>query len=60
MINKNSKIFIAGHKGHLGSSILRELKKKKYVNLITKNKTQLNLLDQSKVFKFLKKKNQNL
>jgi len=60
MINKNSKIFIAGHKGHLGSSILRELKKKKYVNLITKNKTQLNLLDQSKVFNFLKKKKPKL
>ena len=60
MINKNSKIFVAGHKGHLGSSILRELKKKKYDNLITKNKTQLNLLDQSKVFKFLKKKKPKL
>ncbi len=60
MINKNSTIFIAGHKGHLGSSILRELKKKKYVNLITKNKTQLNLLDQSKVFNFLKKKKPKL
>ena len=29
MINKKSKIFVAGHKGHLGSSIVRELKKKK-------------------------------
>ena len=30
MINKNSKIFIAGHKGMIGSAILRRLKKLKY------------------------------
>ena len=54
MINKKSKIFVAGHKGHLGSSIVRELKKKKYQNIILKNKKQLDLLNQSKVFNFLK------
>ena len=42
MINNQSKIFIAGHKGMLGSSILRILKKKGYKNLITieKKKTR--------------------
>ena len=35
MININSKVFIAGHNGMLGSSILRELKKKGYKKLIT-------------------------
>ena len=38
MINIHSKIFIAGHKGVLGSSILRTLKKKGYKNLITVEK----------------------
>ena len=55
MINKKSRIFLAGHKGHLGSSIFRQLKKKNYKTIVTKNKSQLNLLNQSHVFKFLKK-----
>ena len=52
MINKKSKIFVAGHKGHLGSSIVRELKKISKYN--SKKKKQLDLLNQSKVFNFLK------
>ena len=43
MINIRSKIFIAGHKGMLGSSILRILKKKGYKNLITVEKKNLDL-----------------
>ena len=35
MININSKVFIAGHNGMLGSSILRKLKKKGYKKIIT-------------------------
>tara|TARA_B100001540_G_scaffold315130_1_gene341639 strand:+ start:348 stop:1283 length:936 start_codon:yes stop_codon:yes gene_type:complete len=56
MVSRNSKIFIAGHKGLVGSAILRGLKKKGYKNLITKDKSSLDLLDQKKVFNFLKKK----
>ncbi len=54
MINRNSKIYIAGHNGLVGSAILRKLKSKGYKNLIFKNKSKLNLLDQKKVFDFLK------
>ncbi len=54
MFNKNSKIFVAGHNGMLGSSLIRLLKKKKYKNLIVVDKNKLDLRDQSKVFKFLK------
>ena len=53
---KNSKIFLAGHKGLVGSAILRKLLKDKYNNIIIADKKKLNLLDQNKVFKFLKKK----
>ncbi len=53
---KNSKIFLAGHKGLVGSAILRKLLKDKYKNIIIADKKKLNLLDQNKVFKFLKKK----
>lgn len=54
-INKNSKIFLAGHKGMVGSAILKFLKKKKYNKIITVDKTKLNLLKQSHTEKYLKK-----
>ena len=60
MINKKSKIFLAGHKGHLGSAIHRKLIQKGYKNIIAINKNNLNLLDQKKVFNFLDKKKPNL
>ena len=50
------KVFLAGHKGLVGSAILRKLKEKKYKNIIIADKKKLNLLDQKKVFEFLKKK----
>ena len=56
MINKKSKIFIAGHKGMVGSAILRKLKNKGFSKIIGCEKKKLNLLNQDKVFKFLKKK----
>ena len=56
MINKKSKIYIAGHKGLVGSAILKKLKEKNYNNLIIASKKELNLIDQDKVIKFLKKK----
>jgi len=60
MINKKSKIFLAGHKGHLGSAIHKKLIQKGYKNIIAINKNNLNLLDQKKVFNFLDKKKPNL
>ena len=50
------KIFLAGHKGLVGSAIHRKLIQKNYKNIITIDKKKLNLLDQSKVLKFFKKK----
>ena len=55
MINKNSKIYVAGHNGLVGSAILRKLKKRGYKNLLIRNKSSLDLTDQLKVFKFFKK-----
>ena len=54
-LEKKSKIFIAGHNGLVGSSIFRHFKKKNYKNLIVRDKKSLNLLDQKKNRKFLKK-----
>ena len=55
MIKQHSKIFIAGHNGLIGSSILSLLKKKGFKNLITKTRKQLDLIDQRKVNIFFKK-----
>lgn len=55
MISKKSKIFVAGHRGLVGSAVLRRLKYHGFKNIITVNKSQLDLTDQSKTFKFLKK-----
>ena len=60
MIRKKSKIFLAGHNGHLGKSILKVLNQKNYKNLILRDKNKLNLLDQKKVFDFLKKNKPDL
>ena len=55
LIKKTDKIFVAGHKGLVGSAIIRELKKKVSKNVITATRKKLDLLNQSKVFNFLKK-----
>ena len=51
----NSKIYIAGHKGLVGSTILRKLKEKGYVNLIYKSYNELDLTNQNDVESFFKK-----
>lgn len=53
-INKNSKIFIAGHTGMVGSSTLALFEKSGFKNLITKTSKELNLMDQKEVNEFLK------
>ena len=54
-MKKNDKIFLAGHKGLVGSAVLRKLKKLKYSKIITVEKKHLDLLNQKEVFNFLKK-----
>lgn len=55
MLNKKSKIYIAGHNGLVGSSILRVLKKKGYKNIFFKTSKELDLRDQKKTFSYLLK-----
>ena len=55
MINLKSKIYVAGHRGLVGSAIIRKLKKNGYKNLIYKKKSKLDLTNQVKVIKYLKK-----
>ena len=56
MINKNSKIFVAGHNGLVGSAIVRKLNEKGFKKIITINRSKLDLTDQSKVLNFFRKK----
>ena len=56
MIKKNSRIYVAGHKGLIGSAIVRNLILNGYKNIITINRNKLDLTNQEKVFKFFKKK----
>ena len=55
MIKKNDPIFLAGHKGLIGSAIYRRLIFHGYKNVITISKKNLDLKNQAKVFNFLKK-----
>jgi len=55
MIKLNSKIYVAGHKGLVGSAIIRKLKERGYKKILTADKKKLDLTDQIKVLKFLKK-----
>ena len=55
MINRKSKIFVAGHNGMVGSSIVRKLKLLKFKHIFTIGKKHLDLTNQSKVDKYLKK-----
>ena len=54
-MDKNSKIYIAGHKGLVGSAITRLLEKQGYKNLILKTRQELDLFNQQAVTNFFKK-----
>lgn len=52
-INKNAKVFVAGHNGMVGSALVRNLQAKGYKNILTKSRRDLDLLDQKAVAIFL-------
>ena len=53
-MEKNAKIYVAGHRGLVGSAIVRALKKQGYENIITKTHKELDLIDQKAVAEFFK------
>ena len=55
MINHKDKIFVAGHKGLVGSAIVRKLKSKGFKNILISEKSKLDLTNQNSVLSFLKK-----
>jgi GDP-L-fucose synthase len=55
VLSKKSLIFVSGHNGLVGSSVVRRLKFHGYYNIIFRTRKQLDLKNQSKVFNFFKK-----
>ena len=54
-MNRDSKIYVAGHKGLVGSAILNNLKSKGYTNLVLRTLEELDLTNQESVSYFFKK-----
>lgn len=55
VIKKDSKIYVAGHRGMVGSAILRDLKRKGYSRILTRTRAELDLLNQNAVDDFLQR-----
>ena len=53
-MNKNSKIFVAGHRGLVGSAIVRTLQDRGYNNIVTKTRNEIDLINQTQVEEFFK------
>jgi len=51
-MNLNSKIYVAGHRGLVGSAIVKNLESKGYINIIARTHHELDLLDQQAVAEF--------
>ncbi|MDC3100483.1 GDP-L-fucose synthase [Candidatus Pelagibacter sp.] len=54
-MDNKKKIFLAGHNGMVGSAIYKKLKLNGYKNILVRSRKELDLLNQSKTFKFLRK-----
>lgn len=52
MMEKNAKIYVAGHRGMVGSAIVRELQRQGYTNIITRTHSELDLCRQDAVERF--------
>ncbi|WP_220721014.1 GDP-L-fucose synthase [Agarivorans litoreus] len=53
----NSRIYVAGHRGMVGSAIVRQLEASGYSNIITRTRDELDLTNQQAVFEFFKTEN---
>lgn len=52
-MNQSDKIYVAGHNGMVGSAIVRKLRKKGFINIITRHSSELDLTNQKDTYSFL-------
>ena len=52
MLDKSEKIFVAGHRGMVGSALIRRLESESFSNLLVRDRSKLDLRDESAVAKF--------
>ena len=52
-MDKRTKIFVAGHRGMVGSALVRRLRSGGYDNLVLRSRAELDLLDQAAVREFM-------
>src|SRR5437016_867548 len=60
MIRNSDKIFVAGHRGMVGSAVMRRLKAEGFSNLVTRDRSQLDLADESEVAKIFAEERANI
>ncbi|WP_288106667.1 NAD-dependent epimerase/dehydratase family protein, partial [Limnobacter sp.] len=53
MITADSKIYVAGHRGMVGSAIVRQLQARGFTRILTRTHAELNLVDQAAVRQFM-------
>ena len=53
-MEKDAKIYVSGHRGLVGSAIVRKLKEKGYANIITRSSKELDLTNQADTLAFFK------
>lgn len=58
-MDSNSKIYVAGHRGMVGSALVRKLNAEGYTNIITRTSHELNLIDQQAVHTFFEREKPN-
>ena len=54
-MNKQDKIYVAGHRGMVGSAIIRKLQKEGFTNIVTRTSSELDLRNQQAVADFFAK-----
>lgn len=54
-LDKDSKIYVAGHNGMVGSAVVRALQARGFENLVTRSSAELDLINQERVAKFFEK-----
>ena len=60
MMEKNAKIYVAGHRGMVGSAIVRELQRQGYTNIITRTHKELDLTRQDAVKSSLHRRSRSM